>query len=115
MADTESYEVYAIRYAYRSDRKRHENFIVNAWTDPVHDDLEPIAYYVWALRNQNRTIVIDTGFSKNESDNRTTESGGIWRCDHECSPAEGLASIGIDSRQVSDVIITHLHYDHAGR
>jgi len=114
MADTESYEVYAIRYAYRSERKRHENFIVNAWTDPVHDDVEPIAYYVWALRNQNRTIVIDTGFSKKESDNRTEESGGIWRCDHECAPAEGLASIGIDSRQVSDVIITHLHYDHAG-
>ena len=114
MADTESYEVYAIRYAYRSERKRHENFIVNAWTDPVHDDVEPIAYYVWALRNQNRTIVIDTGFSKKESDNRTEESGGIWRCDHERAPAEGLASIGIDSRQVSDVIITHLHYDHAG-
>ena len=79
MADKENYEVYAIRYAYRSDRRRHENFIVNAWTDPVHDDAEPIAYYIWALRNQNRTIVIDTGFSKEESDNRTKESNGILR------------------------------------
>ena len=112
--DKESYEVCAIRYAYRGDRMRHENFIVNAGTDPVHDDSEPIAYYVWALRNRNRTIVIDTGFSKEESANRTKESNGIWRCDHECAPAEGLASIGIDSRKVSDVIITHLHYDHAG-
>jgi glyoxylase-like metal-dependent hydrolase (beta-lactamase superfamily II) len=114
MADQESYEVFAVRYALRDDRKRNENFIANAWTDPVHDEVEPIAYYVWAIRNKNRTIVIDTGFDKEESERRTVESGGIWRCNHDCSPSEGLASIGIDSREVSDVVITHLHYDHAG-
>src|SRR3546814_10528025 len=29
-------------------------------------------------------------------------------------PAEGLALLGIDAARVPDVIITHLHYDHAG-
>ena len=30
------------------------------------------------------------------------------------SPAEGLKTIGIDPSKVEDVIITHMHYDHAG-
>ncbi|MEJ1977030.1 MAG: MBL fold metallo-hydrolase [Acetobacteraceae bacterium] len=30
------------------------------------------------------------------------------------SPAEGLALAGIDAATVKDVVITHLHYDHAG-
>ncbi|MEJ0005437.1 MAG: MBL fold metallo-hydrolase [Steroidobacteraceae bacterium] len=28
--------------------------------------------------------------------------------------AEGLAAIGVDPQAVQDVVITHMHYDHAG-
>ena len=30
------------------------------------------------------------------------------------TPAEGLAMVGVDPDRVSDVIITHIHYDHCG-
>jgi glyoxylase-like metal-dependent hydrolase (beta-lactamase superfamily II) len=30
------------------------------------------------------------------------------------SPSEALAAVGIDAATVSDVVLTHLHYDHAG-
>ena len=111
MADPESYEVYALCYAVRSNRKKHENFIISGWTDPEHDHDQPIAYYIWALRNAHRTIVVDTGFDRAEWTRRTDESNGTWACDYGDTPAEGLAVLGIDSREVSDVIVTHLHYD----
>ena len=49
MADPESYAISALCYAVRTNRKHHENFIGSAWTDPMHDQDEPIAYYVWVL------------------------------------------------------------------
>ena len=114
MADPESYEVFALCYAVRTNRKHHENFIGSAWTDPMHDQEEPIAYYVWVLKNANRTVLVDTGFDKAEWSRRTESSGGIWQCEYDQSPAEGLAGMGVDARIVQDVIVTHLHYDHAG-
>ena len=94
MADPESYEVFALCYAVRTNRKHHENFIGSAWTDPMHDQEEPIAYYVWVLKNANRTVVVDTGFDKAEWSRRTDSSGGIWQCEYDQSPAEGLAGMG---------------------
>ena len=82
MADPESYEVYALCYAVRSNRKKHENFIISGWTDPEHDHDQPIAYYIWALRNAHRTIVVDTGFDRAEWTRRTDESNGTWACDY---------------------------------
>ena len=109
-----TYEVYAVQYAYRPDRKRHESFITNAWTDPLHGTDQPISYYVWAIVNDCHTIVVDTGFNAGEAARRRADSGELWRPEMKCTPVEGLAMIGIDARKVSDVIITHLHFDHAG-
>ena len=62
MSECDVYEVYAVCYAVRRDRMRWENYIASGLTDPVHDQLEPLAYFVWALRNDERIIVVDTGF-----------------------------------------------------
>ena len=79
MAGDDTYEVYAIQYAYRADRKRYETFITNAWTDPLHDTEQPISYYVWAIVNRERTIVVDTGFGADEAARRRRESGDLWQ------------------------------------
>lgn len=102
MSDPETYEVFAIRYGRYDARKRVENFIM---TDD-HDAPMPLDYYVWAITNENRTIVVDTGFDHKEGKRRNRQ---ILRL-----PREGLAMAGIDSTTVEDVIVTHLHYDHAG-
>jgi glyoxylase-like metal-dependent hydrolase (beta-lactamase superfamily II) len=73
--------------------------------DP-HDGVMPIDYFVWAIVNSQRTIIVDTGFDHAEGQRRGRE---ITRL-----PREGLAMLGIDAAQVQDVVITHLHYDHAG-
>ncbi|HZD26108.1 MAG TPA: N-acyl homoserine lactonase family protein [Alphaproteobacteria bacterium] len=102
MSSSDTYEVYAIRYGTMAERKRHDNFIV---TD-MHDAPMPIDYYVWAIRNDERTIVVDTGFERTEAEKRGRT---IIRL-----PREGLEMIGIDSTRVKDVVVTHMHYDHAG-
>ena len=102
MSGPETYEVFAIRYASKTDRTRGENFII---ADP-HDAPMPIDFYVWAIRNENRTIVVDTGFDHAEAANRQRKLSRL--------PREGLETIGIDAAKVETVVITHLHYDHAG-
>jgi glyoxylase-like metal-dependent hydrolase (beta-lactamase superfamily II) len=96
------YEVLAIRYAHNAERRAAENFIGG---DP-HDGPMPMDYFVWALRDGGRTIVIDTGFDAAMASKRDRK---LTR-----PVAEGLKAAGIDPASVGDVVLTHLHYDHAG-
>lgn len=98
---SDCYEIHAIRYA-RVDRRSGDNFLGG----DSHDYPMPLDYYVWAIVGGGRTIVVDTGFSADVGRRRKREM---------LTPVEeGLAAIGIAHDQVSDVIVTHLHYDHAG-
>ena len=99
MTAPEIYEVYAIRYATRQGQRR-DHFVGG---DP-HDAAMPMDYFVWLLRNKNRTIVVDTGFHASMATKR--------KRDYLRSPKEGLALLGVDASTVQDVIITHMHYDH---
>jgi len=95
------YEIYAIRYA-RHERRAAENFIGG----DEHDGPMPMDYFVWLVRNADCAFVIDTGFNAATARKRCRE---FLRC-----PTEGLARLGIEAREVRDVVITHMHYDHAG-
>lgn len=99
---SETYEVLALKYARHADRRRFDNFILA----DDHASLQPIDFFVWVVRNANRTIVVDTGFDHAEAKRRKRP------IDRE--PVEALADIGIDARSVDTVIVTHLHFDHAG-
>ena len=96
------YEIVAIRYGTQQDRTAASNFLF----PDDHSAHMPIDYYVWAITGGGRAIVVDTGFS-----HATAEARGrrLMR-----SPVEGLALAGIDAASVKDVVLTHLHYDHAG-
>lgn len=95
------YAVYAIRYACH-ERRASENFLGG---DP-HDGPMPIDYFVWLVKGEAGIFVVDTGFGAAAAAARKRT---LLR-----SPVEGLRALGIDAREVRDVIITHLHYDHAG-
>lgn len=102
MSDAETYEVYAVKYGTMQNRFRRDNFIMA----DEHEGPMPIDYFVWAIVNPQRTIVVDTGFNHEEAKRR---GRAVTRL-----PREGLAMLGIDSAKVEDVVVTHLHYDHAG-
>ena len=97
----DTYEVHAIRYA-RLSRRSPENFIGG----DEHDSEMPLNYYVWVISNGARSIVVDTGFGEEMAKKRGRQ---IVR-----PVAEGVKALGISPESVKDVIITHMHYDHAG-
>ena len=98
----DAYEIYAIRYGHH-DRKAHENFLGG---DPHDDGDMPLDYFVWAIVGEGRTFVLDTGFAPDMAKKRGRQ---LVR-----PVAEGLKSIGVDPAQIRDVILSHMHYDHAG-
>ena len=97
----ERYRVFALRYGTRA-ASRHESFIFR----DQHDGPMPMDYFVWAVCSENRSVVVDVGFGEAEGTRRGRE---FLRC-----PAESLAQVGVDAQRVSDVILTHMHYDHVG-
>ncbi|MFM9969757.1 MAG: N-acyl homoserine lactonase family protein [Burkholderiales bacterium] len=96
-----TWEVFAVRYATRAALRR-DNFIGG---DP-HEAPMPLDYYVWLIRNGERAIVIDMGFTAAVAKKR--------KRDYLRTPAEGLALLSVQAADVEDVIVTHLHYDHVG-
>jgi glyoxylase-like metal-dependent hydrolase (beta-lactamase superfamily II) len=96
------YQIYAIKYAELM-RQAGDNFLDG---DP-HDTTEmPLNYYVWAIVGDTGTIIVDTGFGARVGQKRGRTI---------TQPVEtGLEAIGIEPATVRDVVITHLHYDHAG-
>ena len=96
-----TYRVYALKYAER-DARRAEHFIGG---DP-HDAPMPMDYFVWAVIGDDETWVVDTGFGEPDAARRRRR---LLR-----SATDALATVGVDAATVTDVILTHLHYDHAG-
>jgi len=101
LSEPRPYEVYAIRYA--TVMRRQADVFIGG--DPHESDL-PMDYFVWVARNDIHTVVIDTGFDAAAAKRRGRQ---LLR-----EPGDGLRLLGVDSAQVEHVIITHLHYDHAG-
>jgi glyoxylase-like metal-dependent hydrolase (beta-lactamase superfamily II) len=95
------YALYAIKYAWR-DAKRSDHFIGG---DP-HDGPMPMDYFVWVAVSGERAIVIDTGF--------TAEVAKPRGRTHIRCPVGALELVGVRASDVKDVVLTHMHYDHAG-
>jgi glyoxylase-like metal-dependent hydrolase (beta-lactamase superfamily II) len=98
----ETYEILALKYAGITDRTRFDSFM---YPDD-HASPHPIDFFVWVIRNANRTILLDTGFDRTEARRRD--------CPVELEPLEALQRIGIAADSIETVIISHLHFDHAG-
>jgi len=95
------YEVFAIRYATR-DAQRRDHFIGG----DLHEGPMPMDYFMWVVRDEGRVIVVDTGFNAEVAARRKRT---YLRC-----PVEALELLKIRPADVRDVVLTHLHYDHAG-
>jgi glyoxylase-like metal-dependent hydrolase (beta-lactamase superfamily II) len=102
MPELQPYEIHAVRYAHNAAATRNENFLGG---DP-HDGPMPLDYFVWAIRGNGRTIIVDTGFDP--------EMGRKRKRQFLRSPGEGLKCIGIDPSVIEDIIVSHMHYDHCG-
>jgi glyoxylase-like metal-dependent hydrolase (beta-lactamase superfamily II) len=102
MAGIEPFELFAIRYGEHTGRRASDNFI----GADSHEAGRNLEYFVWVARRSDKVVVIDTGFNPTSAAERGRT---ILRL-----PEDGVRALGIDPAEVDQVILTHLHYDHAG-
>ena len=100
----EQYEVLAVRYGTRQASAAEVFLNYHAYREP--DRPLRMDYFFWVARSPARTVVIDTGFSPagGAARGRTMLMGTV--------PA--LAAAGTAPDAVSQVVLTHAHYDHIG-
>ncbi len=96
------WEIFALKYAERNTRTRADSFIM----DPHHDTPHEMDYYIWLLTNGTRSILVDTGYD--------LEEGGVRERPIIQAPSSMLAEFGHAAETIDTIILTHLHYDHAG-
>lgn len=96
------WEVYAIKYADRNARTRADSFLF----DDTHDAPHAMDYFMWLLRRGAEVILVDTGYDATEARSRARPI--------RLDPVAALAPFGLQPEHVTDIIVTHLHYDHAG-
>ena len=98
-----SHEIYALRYATMSPRTPHMNHLS---PDPHETTASDLDYFVWLIRGGGGDILVDTGFN--------AEEAGLRNRKLTINPVDALARFGVKAETIKDVIVTHLHYDHAG-
>ena len=60
------WEVYALKYAERTDRTRKESFIFDDHSHEAHT----IDYFIWVLKSGKDIIIVDTGYDYEEAKRR---------------------------------------------
>lgn len=96
--------VTALRYASRMTTRSDVFLRYGQYGEP--DGPQEMTYYLWVLRDGDRTIVVDTGFS--------AAGGGSRGRQFLVAPLEALRRAGVAPGAVELLIVTHLHYDHTG-
>ncbi len=97
-----NWQVHAVKYADRNARTRSDSFIF----DDNHDTPHAMDYFMWVLRSGDQTILVDTGYDSAEAASRDRPI--------RMEPHEALAPLGLRPEDIDTLIVTHLHYDHAG-
>ncbi len=67
----------------------------------------PVVFFFQVLQGGGKTILVDAGFV----DEKKIEQ---WRVKNYRSPEKGLAAAGIQPQKITDIIVTHRHWDHIG-
>jgi glyoxylase-like metal-dependent hydrolase (beta-lactamase superfamily II) len=101
--DADKYEVYAVRYATLA------NFPVSSLVAGADRSRRlDIAMTIWVLKGvDGRVAIVDSGFHRDQYFSQFTVKDFI-------TPSEAVAPLGLTPDQVTDIFLTHMHWDHAG-
>ncbi len=95
------YEVYAIRYATIPDFQVSQ---LVAGADPARK--MDIAMMVWLVKGNGRNILVDAGFYREQFFKQRHVTDYV-------KPSESIRRAGLVPEDITDVIISHMHWDHA--
>ena len=96
-----TYEIYAVKYAGPFLSSGALLMWLKEWETTVQRN-----YYIWCVKGVEHTVIVDAGVSPELA--REKNLGGY------VNPAEILPRIGVSANEIRHVILTHLHWDHAG-
>jgi glyoxylase-like metal-dependent hydrolase (beta-lactamase superfamily II) len=95
------WKVYAIRYATLPGFPIHD-LVQGADTTRTLD----IAMMFWLLKSSTgRCVLVDAGFYR-------PKFMDAWKIDGFRRPSDALQSFGVPADSVSDIIVSHIHWDH---
>lgn len=100
---TPTYDVYAISYGVIPD------FLVSGLVAGADRSRKlDIQMMVWLLKGPNgANILVDSGFYREKFVKQ-------WKVKDFIKPSDALAKVGLKPEDITDLIITHMHWDHAG-
>ena len=94
------YEVVAVRYATLAGFPVR-GLVAGADSSRTMD----IAMAVWVLRGGGRVVLVDAGFYRDKFVDR-------WKPVDHVRPDLALAPLGLAPEDVTDLVVTHVHWDH---
>ena len=98
-----TYQVYAISYGVIPDF--HIASLVAGADKSRKMDIQMM---VWLLKGAGgRNILVDSGFHREKYLKQ-------WTVKDYIKPSEAVGKLGLKPTQITDVIVTHMHWDHAG-
>ena len=102
-AEADKYEVYAVRYATLA------NFPVASLVAGAERQRRlDIAMMIWVLKGTDgRIAIVDSGFHRDGYFRQFTVKDFV-------KPSDAIAPLGLKPEEVTDIFLTHMHWDHAG-
>jgi len=101
-ASTPEYSIEAIRYA-DSPGDPVADLVIGAPKDEKIDTV----YALWLIRGGGRNILFDSGFHRPRWFKE-------WTIKDYLRPDEAVRLVGVNPEEVTDVVISHAHWDHMG-
>jgi len=99
---TPEYSIDAIRYA-DSPHDPVADLVIGAPKDETVDTI----YAIWLIRGGGRNILFDSGFHR-------ARWFKEWTIKNYLQPDKAVALAGVKPEEITDVVISHAHWDHLG-
>ena len=102
VSTTPDYSIFAIRYA-DSPGDSVADLVVGAPKDEKIDTI----YAIWLIKGGGRNILFDSGFHRERWFKE-------WPVKNYLGPDEAVKLAGVQPEQITDIVISHAHWDHMG-
>ena len=101
-ASPQNYEVYAIRYAVI------QQFPVSALLAGADPNRKmDLAAIFWVIKGNGHVALLDSGFYRDRFLKQ-------WKPQNFIKPSEAVGKLGFKPDDITDIIVSHAHWDHAG-